>query len=170
MQTAVGPFNLYNVYDNCPADDDDASREKSKNMWHAVSGKSMSWVVTYLHDNQHRLTEAQDELNEMGAGYDWNCGQFDAIPDYFSQSEVRDVLHLPAESMTSSFNYNTSGPASVTLYPSLLKSGLRVLIYNGDADACVPYIGNEIWTTGMEERGFVEEVDEWHTWYVGRAR
>lgn len=26
---------------------------------------------------------------------------------------------------------------------------LQVLIYNGDADACVPYIGNEEWTTGM---------------------
>ena len=41
-----------------------------------------------------------------------------------------------------------AGPASVTLYPDLVKN-IRVLIYNGDADACVPYKGNEEWTEGL---------------------
>ena len=35
------------------------------------------------------------------------------------------------------------GPASVTLYPDLIHKLDRVLIYNGDADTCVPYVGNE---------------------------
>ena len=158
MDDQVGPFNIYNVYDNCPTDD--------VAMWMQTSGMGARQLNTFLHTNAHRWNEAKAELDAMGGGYDWTCGQFDAIPVYFAKSEVREALHMPMESLTSGFDYDLSGPASVTLYPSLLQAGLRVLIYNGDADACVPYIGNEIWTTGMEERGYVTEVDSWHTWYI----
>ena len=166
MDIAVGPHNVYNIYDNCPSD---SLKGKEKLAWHSASGKSSRWLRKYLHNNLHRGADAHRELKEIGGGYDWTCGQFDAIPAYFERSEVREALHLPAESLTSAFNYDLSGPASVTLYPSLLASGLRVLIYNGDADACVPYIGNEIWTTGMESKGVVNETSPWHTWYVDES-
>jgi hypothetical protein len=61
------------------------------------------------------------------------------------------------------FDYDASGPASVTLYPTLIKS-MRVLIYNGDADSCVPYVGNQEWTSGMVDKGVVSEVKPWHPW------
>lgn len=164
MEEQVGPFNIFNVYDNCPNEDSAASFKA----WREKTGKGLRWVRQYLLANIHRpIHEVKQELSDLGGGYDWTCGQFDAIPDWFSRSDVRSALHLPETSMTSQFNYDLSGPASVTLYPSLLASGLRVLIYNGDADACVPYIGNEIWTTGMEAMGVVEEVDAWHTWFAG---
>ena len=163
MEDQVGPYNIYNVYDNCPNEDAAASFAA----WREKSGKSARWVRRHLLSNIHRpIHEVKQELSDLGGGYDWTCGQFDAIPDWFSQKEVRSALHLPETSLTSQFDYDLSGPASVTLYPALLQAGLRVLIYNGDADACVPYIGNEIWTTGMEDQGVVEEVDAWHTWFV----
>ena len=55
----------------------------------------------------------------MGGGYDWTCGTFEALPAYFDRSDVREKLHLPAVSLTSTFVYNSSGPASITLYPAL---------------------------------------------------
>ena len=39
--------------------------------------------------------------------------------------------------------------ASVLLYPKIA-SRIRVLIYNGDADMCVPYNGNEEWLAQLE--------------------
>ena len=54
-----------------------------------------------------------------------------------------------------------------SLAPTLIKSGIRVLIYNGDADSCVPYIGNEEWTLGMVAQGVVSEAQAWHPWYAG---
>jgi hypothetical protein len=36
----------------------------------------------------------------------------------------------------------------------------KVLIYNGDWDACVPYTDNEAWTRGM---GY-EVAADWHPW------
>jgi hypothetical protein len=157
MDDAVGPHNVYNVYDNCP------SGEK----WHVASGKSTRWLGKFLHENMHRAVEAHKELAAMGAGYDWTCGQFEALPAYIERADVKKVLHLPAKSLSSAFGYNSTGPASVTLYPSLIKSGIRVLIYNGDADSCVPYIGNEEWTLGMVAQGVVSEAQAWHPWYAG---
>eukprot|EP00658_Telonema_sp_P-2_P050875 TRINITY_DN388_c0_g1_i5.p1 TRINITY_DN388_c0_g1~~TRINITY_DN388_c0_g1_i5.p1 ORF type:complete len:258 (-),score=52.38 TRINITY_DN388_c0_g1_i5:109-882(-) len=98
-------------------------------------------------------------------GYVWTCGQFDKIPSYFERSDVKTALHLPQKSMSSAFAYNTSGPASVTLYPFLI-SKIRVVIYNGDADSSVPAIGNEAWTSGMETLGVVRETEPWHAWYL----
>eukprot|EP01043_Picozoa_sp_COSAG02_P041215 COSAG02_NODE_3399_length_6811_cov_16.128278_2_plen_66_part_00 len=49
------------------------------------------------------------------------------------------ALHI-SDPGRSVFHYHSSGPASITLHPQLAKK-LRVLIYNGDADACVPCEG-----------------------------
>lgn len=47
------------------------------------------------------------------------------------------------------------------VYPELIKE-LDVVIFNGDADACVPYTDNEEWTSGM---GF-SVAEAWHPWLV----
>ena len=125
----------------------------------------MRWLKHFVRNNMHSHTLHSD-LMALGAGYDWSCGQFSAIPAYFKQPEVRKALHLPEESQGSVFHYDSSGPASVTLYPYLIQNLDRVLIYNGDADACVPYIGNQEWTTGMHTQGVVTASKAWHPWYL----
>jgi len=52
------------------------------------------------------------------------------------------------------------------VYPTLVQT-LRVLIYNGDADACVPYTDNEAWTTKFAETNGLEETSPWHPWAAG---
>ena len=47
---------------------------------------------------------------------------------------------------------------------------MRVLIYNGDSDACVPYKGNEEWTTSLEPRGIVTEKKPWHPWFTDEVK
>jgi len=182
MDKAVGPHNVYNVYDNCPNLDFD----RSPRAWVVRSGKSLRFARRFLSRNMHNPS-AYDELNALagvelhadgsgslgnpasGGGYDWTCGQFDALPLYFKRADVRKALHLPNDRLTGSkFEYKSSGPASVTLYPNLIKS-IRVLIYNGDADTCVPYIGNEEWTTSMAAQGIVTEMKPWHPWYISNT-
>eukprot|EP00054_Salpingoeca_dolichothecata_P027032 m.195908 g.195908 ORF g.195908 m.195908 type:complete len:439 (+) comp25839_c0_seq3:1515-2831(+) len=48
-----------------------------------------------------------------------------------------------------------------TVYPTLIKNYF-VTIYNGDADACVPYTDNEEWTSGM---GY-DVAEPWRPWIV----
>ena len=160
--------------------------------WFQATGKSPRWLRRFLVDNMqnpdayaelegmatlaqttvrddgaHNATELKlNDVPAAGGGYEWTCGQFDALPVYFRRADVRSALHLPNEKENGSkFDYDTSGPAPVTLYPKLIKQ-IRVLIYNGDADSCVPYLGNEEWTTSMVDQGVVTEQQPWHPWYA----
>jgi len=166
---------VYNVYDNCP-NLDAATGKRSVKSWFEKTGKSSRWLQSFLANNLVNPL-AYDILDAMGGvaanasnpvsggGYDWTCGQFDYIPVYFARSDVRAALHLPDDAVTgSAFSYQSTGPASVTLYPALIKQ-IEVLIYNGDADSCVPYIGNEEWTVSMEDKGVVQETAPWHPWF-----
>lgn len=82
---------------------------------------------------------------------------------YFARKDVQQAMHLeePGKSL---LDFDQSGPALITLYPELVKH-IRVLIYNGDADDCVPYKGNEEWTTSMVDNGYVKPKTPWHPWY-----
>jgi carboxypeptidase C (cathepsin A) len=91
--------------------------------------------------------------------------QMDLSAAYLARDDVREALHLGAAGSGSGFSYSSSGPASITLYPSLVKQ-IRVLIYNGDADDCVPYKGNEEWTTRLADEGVLAEKAAWHPWMV----
>ena len=37
---------------------------------------------------------------------------------------------------------------------------------NGDADACVPYKGNEEWIDGLEKAGTLTQKDAWRPWFT----
>eukprot|EP01051_Picozoa_sp_SAG22_P010460 SAG22_NODE_944_length_6390_cov_3.189795_4_plen_222_part_00 len=87
-----------------------------------------------------------------GGGYPWSCGGYpEGARTYLGRKDVMAALHI-SDPGQSSFSYHSSGPASVTLHPSNAKK-LRVLIYNGDADACVPYKGNEEWISSLVKNG-----------------
>ena len=72
----------------------------------------------------------------FSGGYQWSCGGMGATSSWITRKDVIKALHLTAGS-GSRFGYHSSGPASITLWP-FLATKLRVLIYNGDADSCVP--------------------------------
>lgn len=97
----------------------------------------------------------------MSGGYDWFCNG--DLRGFFNEPEVKKALHLEGET-GSRFNYASSGPASIVLYPELVTK-LRLLIYNGDADACVPYIANENWIARMEKQGDLQESSPWTPWF-----
>jgi len=161
VSTEVGPHNVYNIYDNCPNHEQILQRE----------GKNMRWLKTQLREQLTPGTAAvgAGEGAKTG-GFDWSCGGMDATEDWITTAEVRKALHLPSTS-GSSFRYHSSGPASVTLWP-FLATKIRVLIYNGDADACVPYKGNEEWIDALEKEGTITEKEAWRPWYTtkgGRA-
>ena len=141
---------MYDVYDNCPLSPFPATGD-------AGAGTPRTTLGFLERARGPTLT----------GGYEWACGGMMALGAYFSRPDVVKALHLPAPNL-SPFSYNQSGPASVTLYPALVKQ-LRVLIYNGDADSCVPYLGNEEWTTGLAAAGHVSETAAWHPWYATNA-
>lgn len=153
MDKQVGPHNVYNIYDNCPGAAE----------WEAKSGRTTGFARKFMRDNLHNQ-DVHAELAALSGGYPWPCGGEDDIKTFLSRDDVRAALHLGKPGV-SRFSYKSSGPASITLYPFLVKH-LRVLIYNGDADSCVPYTGNEEWTTGLAAQGVVNEKEAWRPWFA----
>jgi len=152
MRRQVGPHNVYNVYDNCP----------QTSSFLESTGKDMGWLTSFLRTNLHRTSEAHNELKDMNGGFDWNC--IGDVGSWIKSPEVLKALHLEGES-GSRFGYTQSGPASIMLYPELATK-LRILIYNGDADACVPYIANQNWIARLEADGHVKESEPWTPWFA----
>lgn len=157
----VGTFNVYDVYDNCP----------SPSEYVRQSGKSMRWLKEQLRDAISPAARAEAHNNILGAtgpgGFDWDCGGSyppGKVADYFLRKDVQEALHLNAPGQ-SGFSYATTGPASITVYPELAKK-IRIMIYNGDADMCVPYAGNEEWITDLEDQGVLKESKAWRPWFA----
>merc|ERR1712137_1183752 len=74
------------------------------------------------------MTATRQMLKEMSGGFGYDCAG--DVDSFLEREDVRAALHL-GEAKGSRFDYTSSGPASVTLWPELAKK-LRVLIYNGD--------------------------------------
>jgi len=154
MRREVGPHNVYDIYDNC----------EHTHAFLERTGKDMGWLTSVLRDNLHNTSATHKVLVEMNGGYPWDCNG--DVDSWITSTEVRKSLHLDAvEAGQSSFDYSCSGPASITLWPELAKK-IRVLIYNGDADACVPYNGNEQWIKILEDNGDLKEVEPWSPWFT----
>lgn len=172
VDTAVGPLNPYSVYDDCedPAAAALAAEGGKSPRWLAAVARTQPGRAAALFNAPPTTAQAQAQaarrrsMVEFSGGYTWSCGTFDSLPKYFERPEVRKALNLPAVSRGSTFEYDTSGPASVTLYPQLINK-IRVLIYNGDADTVVPYLGNEEWTSGVAKQAGFEVAAASHPWF-----
>jgi len=85
---------------------------------------------------------------------------------YFNQPSVMAAAHVkqppyPWEVCGNQIDYTPIRPnLPRDTYPALNKF-TRVIIYNGDWDACVPYIDGEAWTSSMD----YPVLSSWHAWY-----
>ena len=87
--------------------------------------------------------------------------------NYLNQKEVQDAIHVKPISFrwktcgtVKGWSYNSTRPnLPRDTYPVLNKH-IRVVIYNGDWDACVPYTDAVSWTEGM---GY-DVAEAWHPW------
>ena len=167
----VGPHNVYFIYDTCSLDD--------LTNWLDSVGKDYYWLLESLRhemstngaesplmDLMKASPNGTHNLRYPGAdgGFIYGCGGEAAIRTWLHKPEVLKALHL--RSAGSGFGYDRGGPASITIWP-YLSTKLRVLIYNGDADACVPYKGNEEWIDGLETAGDLKKKKDWAPWFTG---
>jgi len=97
-------------------------------------------------------------------------GSGPTIEAWANQPAVKAALHVAPRidfalcSNNRTFNYNGDmDDERKVVYPTLvLQAGYRVVVYNGEADLCVPFTDNEWWTSSM---GYAE-VDSWGPWSV----
>ena len=127
----IGNVNIYNIYGDCVT-----GREARVDK---VSGQRM-------------YSKAPVALKSGGPV---ECID-ETIAQYIGRADVAAALNvIPFNNWqvcgsNSSFNYiRTELDERVDVYPTIWGAKVRVLIYNGEADACVPWIDNEMWTRSL---------------------
>ena len=94
------------------------------------------------------------------------CIENDAPIKYFNRADVKAALHVKSSitwDMCNDFvneNYVISEEASYYLYPKLIASGLKIMVFSGDTDMAVPYNGSQRWIDSLK----LEVLSPWRSW------
>lgn len=154
MAYAVGPVDIYNIYSPCV-------NQGSQNLGRPLN-KVEEAILSVAGDDDYPGPEP-GPAGCISAGY---------ATTYLNRADVRSALHVVNDTIVPEWNICTSkidytpsiANEPESIYPSLIKN-YRVLVFNGDVDACVPYNGNEQWTSGMGYN-YKEGTNGWRPWYV----
>ena len=140
------PCCCFAVYDTCPG-----FVSSRKSIHPALGGKP-----AVLHAPNRALSHIADPV--------W-CTP-DGSEDFMNNADVKKALHVdkvpvPHWTDCSGINYDANLVTLIPTYPKLI-ANMNVLIYSGDADACVPWNGSYNWTRHL---GYTE-TEAWRPWMV----
>jgi hypothetical protein len=137
MEKVIGNVNMYNIYGPC------------------ISGSEEAlYGATHSKIGNVSLRGPDACINSISGSA------------YLNQPSVIQAIHVvkqkfPWSVCGNQIRYTSTRPnLPRDTYPALI-ANMRVLIYNGDWDACVPYTDNEAWTEGMG----LPVADDWHPWF-----
>eukprot|EP00118_Oscarella_pearsei_P025188 m.307689 g.307689 ORF g.307689 m.307689 type:complete len:454 (+) comp42636_c0_seq1:59-1420(+) len=129
VQSAIGKtvgINVYDVYEPCISSDDD-----------------LFWTTATA-----RVRRLREDVGFT------ECGAPGGLLKYMNEPEVREAIHVKSAAelgdwnFCAKLNYTGNVDSLLSVYPRLIAQ-YRVLIYSGDVDACVPYIGSYEWTNSL---------------------
>jgi len=147
----AGDYYSYNIYDTCG---DDQLLGKNNRYSDAIWDKS--------------LRKGDNSSDNPLFPRSYPCGMEKATTIWMNRPEAVKAMHVKAWqrwSPESPIHYSGGDWDSYDVYPDLI-GNIRVMIYNGDADPCVPYTGDESWTKDMVAKLGLSVQSDWHTWSV----
>lgn len=152
MEEQIGQFYIYNIYDECGADQRRRLEESPRPSFAEVRKKLASKEFT---------VDTADTFKISG-GYtaalnDYQCGAETGMDAWLADPAVVEALHVKAD--TAGMKYTKTATNLLPLYSELFEQ-YQMLIYAGDTDACVPYVGTEAWTRSLN----FTVTDDWHQW------
>jgi len=148
VEPIVGPLNLYDVYGEC------------------ISGDAPGFGAGFASETAVLKAPLSSDGSEPALGLA-ACINSISASEYVNRKDVIEAFNVKPISFrwavcntAPGWNYKSTRPnLPRDTYPLLLRN-MRVIIYNGDFDACVPYTDNEAWTSGMG----LKKQKEWHSW------
>jgi serine carboxypeptidase-like clade 1 len=143
---SIGNVNVYNIYSKCVmAMDDDGTIPPTH--WRAPPDATL-----------------RDLVGRVG-GPD-GCINAKAAAIYLDHPDVQAAIHVTQAKkpwhICGGVEYHSDQGSLLPDYKATLIPNIRVLIFNGDVDCCVPYKGNEWWTSSLG----LPVVKAWRPWSV----
>jgi len=139
-------LNIYNVYLDC------------------YQGESEMKHDDQRYNLMHRVTSKVRET----LGFDVPCIDSDRATAWLNEPAVRTAIHaIPVTEQewticSGQIEYTSIYTTVIPIHQQLLADGVRILIYSGDCDMCVPNTGSEAWTDSLN----LPLVDDWRAWFV----
>jgi len=145
----IGNFYIYNIYDTCGNDQVEPPThaqifEKLREKTFSISNHNDSFAI-------------HPQLNGVGGLNGYPCGAETVMSEWLNIPAVMAALHVQANNK--GMQYTKTAGNLLPLYAKLIAK-YRILIYSGDVDACVPFVGTEQWTSSLNYK----VVEDWHPW------
>ncbi|PKA66506.1 Serine carboxypeptidase-like 18 [Apostasia shenzhenica] len=119
------------------------------------------------------LEENYREFLSLHSFPDISCINGNLLANYWANHHlVREALQIKEGSVgrwhrcdfdVNNYHYNRSIPSAVPYHFNLTTKGYRALVYNGDHDMMIPFLGSLQWIKSL---GF-SVVDQWRSWFAG---
>lgn len=132
--------------------------------------KKAPWAFKDLKQKQENMKKNKPKqdlyIDENEKNESPPCVSDKAMTEYFNREEVKKALHVKTDinwelcSSEVGGRYNILPEGSIWTYPTLLKEGVKVLIYSGDTDFAVPFNGNQAWIHNLK----LEIEKPWRRW------
>ena len=122
-----------------------------------VEGFENYRYTPWLKHKHHKLGDVPPCLDAAGA------------QAYLSLPEVKAAFHISSNAAKNweictdngVLNYTSLPQASFWAYPDLIAAGLKIMIYSGDVDGSVPFIGTRKWIS-MLDMVMVQDHKQWY--------
>eukprot|EP00850_Spirogloea_muscicola_P004289 SM000018S03654 [mRNA] locus=s18:574394:578664:- [translate_table: standard] len=101
------------------------------------------------------------------------------VDRYLNRPEVQDAIHANLTGHLSykwtdcagpRLNYSLEAQAEsmLPIYRQLIKAGMKIWVYSGDADGVVPVMGTRLWIRQLVHERILKRTSQWTPWYLKR--
>jgi len=149
MHKAIGGVNIYDVYEPCV-----------NSGFPPLAGRKQGFSKRPLLSFEKGVGALEGPKECINAG---------AATKYLNLANVREAIHVKSEQdigkweiCSDKIDYSVTQTSLMPAYKNMIIPNIRVLIFNGDVDACVPFTHNEWWTSNLN----MKVSSAWHPWTV----
>jgi len=133
------------------------------------------WIFSEYNQRKHERENgfltylSEDNHNKMKYGSTTPCVDTLGPTTYFNRDDVKRALNVDVSlkwemcsAKVSQYYMLDRSKGSYHLYPKLINSKIKILIYSGDTDGAVPYNGTQKWISNLK----LPIISEWSSWKV----
>jgi len=154
----VAGLNIYGIYDDCYYNDFENNRVPLHDPFYRISQRVRDSIM------EKKIVPKIKKTGNVP------CIDSSRAEAWLNEDSVRNALHAISVNeqewtiCTDRILYQRNYATLIPIHLKLLANNIRVLIYSGDVDLCVPYTGSEAWTRSVN---FPIKQD-WRPWKVNR--
>ena len=166
----LSDINIYDYLQDCELPETETGERDYFSNYYMRSPWAFKDLKQKQAELKKKLEDKKNIINDININQKLkkspHCYNDKPMHDYFNRPEVKNALHVNSDitwelcSSDVSARYDMQKKGSIWAYPTLIKSGIRILIYSGDTDMSVPFNGNQAWIDNLN----LEVEKDWVQW------